>query len=87
LTSKSWNASKLVNKFYILITNSLMSVKEKLMRNDHFTETQVLHITNFHHFCRILSNFINFTLMLENEGHETDKEEDIIAEMLAYELS
>lgn len=32
LTSKMWSTSKLVNKYYILITNSVISLLEKLKR-------------------------------------------------------
>ena len=54
LTNKSVsNTSKLVNKFYILITNSLMSIKEKMTRNDSFSESQIMPVFNFHHFVRL----------------------------------
>lgn len=53
LTSKSWNTSKLVNKFYILITNSLMSIYDKLASNPDFSNNQILPLHNFHQF----SNF------------------------------
>jgi hypothetical protein len=32
LTSKMWNTSKLINKYYILMTNSLMALLEKMKR-------------------------------------------------------
>mmetsp|Transcript_14686 Transcript_14686/g.16969 ORF Transcript_14686/g.16969 Transcript_14686/m.16969 type:complete len:186 (+) Transcript_14686:1889-2446(+) len=87
ITNKSWSTSKLVNKFYILITNSLMSIKEKLLKNDRFSESQKLKVFNFHHFVRLLSNLSTFTLMLDEEKNANEKEEETIAQLLAFELS
>jgi hypothetical protein len=83
LTNKSWNTSKLVNKFYILITNSLMSIKEKL----DFSITQNLKLDNFHNFAKFLYNFSTFTLMLNEDAAAKEKEEEVIAQMLAFELA
>lgn len=88
LTNKTAsNTSKLVNKFYILITNSLMSIKEKITRSEDYSKSQVLPIINFHHFVRLCSNFSHFTLMLSDTLAEHEKEEDVIAQLLAFELS
>jgi len=67
LTNKSWSTSKLVNK-YILITNSLMSIKEKISKNEKFSESLRLKKFSLHHFVRLLSNFSIFTLMLDEEN-------------------
>ena len=88
LTNKSVsNTSKLVNKFYILITNSLMSIKQRMTKNDTFSESQIMPVFNFHHFVRLCTNFSYFTLMLEENVTENDKEEYVIAKLLAFELA
>lgn len=88
LTNKSISfTSKLVNKFYILITNSLMSIKDKMSRNDAFSEFQILPIFNFHHFVRLCNNFSTFSMMLDEQNPDNEKEEGIIAKLLAFELS
>lgn len=64
-----------------------MSIKEKMSKNDKFGYTQKLDILNFHHFTRFLSHFSTFTLMLNEEATVNEKEEEVIAHLLAYELS
>jgi len=34
LTTKSWEQSTLVTKYYILITNALLSMTDKIKKND-----------------------------------------------------
>lgn len=64
-----------------------MSIKEKMSKNDKFGYTQRLDILNFHHFVRFLSHFSTFTLMLNEEATINEKEEEVIAHLLAFELS
>lgn len=52
LTSKMWSTSKLVNKYYIMITNSLMSLLEKMKRQDVFHYSSFLKLNSFHFFAK-----------------------------------
>lgn len=58
-----------------------------MCKNDKFSDTQNLEICNFHNFIKLLSNFSTFTLMLNEDSVTNEKEEEVIAQLLAYELS
>jgi hypothetical protein len=64
-----------------------MSIKEKLQKNDDFSNSQNLKIYNFNNFVKFLYNFSTFTLMINEDAASAEKEEEVIAQMLAYELS
>jgi hypothetical protein len=66
LTSKMWNTSKLLNKYYILITNCLISVSDKLRRQDNLTNMQILPLNNFHYIARLCHNLAHFTLLTDS---------------------
>jgi len=94
LTSKMWNTSKLVNKYYILITNCLMFLNERLKRQEIFHQSSFLKLNSFHLFARFCSNLANYTLISDEVDELVDKssftrefrEEDYSANMMAYEL-
>lgn len=44
-----------------------MSIKEKISKNEKFSESLKLKSFSLHHFVRLLSNFSVFTLMLDEE--------------------
>jgi hypothetical protein len=97
LTSKMWNTSKIVNKYYILITNCLMTLSEKLKRSDIFHYSSFLRLNSFHLFSRFCANLANYTLISDDSDEITgfesksnrgigSREEDLAADMMAYEL-
>ena len=64
-----------------------MSIKGKMQKEDEFSSAQNLKLYNFHNFVRFLYNFSTFTLLLNDDATAKDKEEVVIAQMLAFELS
>jgi hypothetical protein len=50
LTSKVWTTSKLLNKYYILIANTVIAFIEKLRRDENFHNSSMLRLTSFHFF-------------------------------------
>lgn len=64
-----------------------MSIKEKMQKEEEFSNTQNLKIYNFHNFTKFLYNFSSFTLMMNDDATVGEKEEVVIAQMLAFELS
>jgi len=64
-----------------------MSIKDKMIKNDKYSETSQLKIFNFHHFVRLLSNFSTFSLLINEDATNNEKEEEVITQLLAYELS
>jgi hypothetical protein len=64
-----------------------MSIKEKMEKIDKYSDTMQLKIFNFHNFTRFLYNFSTFSLMINEEAACNEKEEEVISQLLAYELS
>ena len=64
-----------------------MSIKGKMQKEDEFSSAQNLKLYNFHNFVRFLYNFSTFTLLLNDDATTKDKEEVVIAQMLAFELA
>ena len=64
-----------------------MSIREKMQKEEEFSSTQILKISNFHNFVKFLYNFSSFTLMMNEDATVGEKEEVVIAQMLAFELS
>lgn len=64
-----------------------MSIKEKMEKTDKYSDTLQLKIFNFHNFVRFLNNFSTFSLMINEEAVNNEKEEEVISQLLAYELS
>jgi len=56
-------------------------------KEDEFSNTQNLKISNFHNFIKFLYNFSSFTLMMNEDATVEEKEEVVVAQMLAFELS
>lgn len=91
-----WPTSKLLNKYYILVTNSLMSLFDKVKRSDHFSNSSFLKLQNFHFYARFCSNMATFTLLNDDvDGDQQFKardkslprEEDICADLMVYEMA
>ena len=84
-----WNTSKLINKYYILITNSVMALLDKMKRQELFHNSSFLKLTSFHLLSRFCCNLANYTLISDDpkeitiKGH---KEEDSAANMMVYEM-
>lgn len=91
LTSKMWSTSKLINKYYILITNTTMALLDKIKRQDYFNNSSFLRLTSFHLFARFCANLANYTLISdEAEDGAAGKgmrEEDSVGNMMLYEMA
>ena len=101
LTSKMWNTSNLINKYYILLTNSLVHVLDKLKKTESLHRYQIHKLFNFHNISALCHNLTQFTLLTEafedkpdplfkKPVKKTDKkerrEEDLMAEIFCYEV-
>jgi len=84
-----WNCSKLINKYYILITNVLMTLFDKMKRTNDFHRSSFLPLTNFHFVAKFCQNLANFTFLSDVWAELVPKhrrEEDAVAEMISYEI-
>lgn len=84
-----WNTSKIVNKYYILITNSLMHLLEKLKRQDNYHNSSFVRLNSFHLFAKYCQNLVNYTLISDDSKEIIVKglrEEDSAADMMSYEF-
>lgn len=85
-----WNTSKLINKYYILITNSTMTLLDKIKRQEYFHNSSFLRLTNFHIFARFCANLANYTLISDDTNEISVKglkEEDSVGNMMLYEMA
>ncbi len=96
-TSKLWTTSKLLNKYYILIQNTMITFLDKLRRMDSLHNSSLLRLTSFHLFQKFCSNLVTYSMTLEETRTQAQqalsatqtgalKEEDIVANVLSYEV-
>lgn len=94
LTTTAWQQSHFVTKYYILVTNALISMVEKLEdKEDMFSASSIMPIHKFAFvakFCHnivMLSNLTDSTEMVFGRGADQlgKREEDAIAEIFCYE--
>lgn len=84
-----WNTSPLINKYYILITNSIIQICEKIKRQEFFNNSSFLRLNSFHLVARFCQNFANNTLISDEPAEIVTpglREEDAAADMMAYEI-
>lgn len=89
LTSKMWSTSKIINKYYILITNTLVSLLEKIKRQEHIHDSSFQRLTSFHLISKFCANLTNYTLISDDPKEITPeglKEEDAACNMACYEI-
>jgi hypothetical protein len=64
-TSKLWQTSKLLNKYYILIQNTMITFLDKLRRMDSLHNSSLLRLTSFHLFQKFCTNIVTYSMTLE----------------------
>lgn len=90
LTSALWGNSPLVTKFYILITNALVSLCDKMKRNDSFFNSSFSKLIKFQYVAKFCQNIVQNSMHTEASdvfGNSDPKrrEEDAIADIFCYE--
>jgi hypothetical protein len=88
MTSKLWPTSKLLNKYYILIQNTVLLFLDKIKRIDSLHFSSITRLTNFHFFAKFCSNIATYTVAHDEAGDFAPnvKEEDSVANLMMYEL-
>ena len=79
----------MINKYYILMTNAVMALFDKLKRQEYFHNSTFLRLINFHIFTRFCGNLVNYTLITDDPKEiiiKGQKEEDAVANMMLYEM-
>ncbi len=76
----------MLNKYYILITNTALCFIEKLKRIDAMNNSTFQKMTSFHLFQRFCSNLVFYTTTLDEVVDKSLKEEDIASNIMIYEL-
>lgn len=58
LTTNLWGFSPLVSKYYILITNALLILCEKMRRTESFSHSSLAKLTSFQNIARFCQNIV-----------------------------
>ena len=66
LTSKSWSPNKLLQKYYIIITNSLMQLLERVKRTDAFNNSSFIKLHSFELLGRFCSSLVQNTIISDD---------------------
>jgi hypothetical protein len=92
LTSNAWETCDMVKRFYILITNALMSLVMKLKNNadKFFSHSSLQKLHRFQFISKFTSNLVIHSVLTDSRkevfGAGTDKkEEEAMAEIFCYE--
>jgi hypothetical protein len=89
LTSKSWTPNKLLQKYYIIITKSLMSLLEKVRRSDSMHNSSFTPLFSFDILAKFCSSLVLNTVISDDAkeiGSKGQREEDAVANLVLYEV-
>lgn len=81
-----WNTSRILNKYYILISNTALVFLEKLKRVDAMNNSSMTKLNSFHLFQRFCSNLVFYTASIDQAVDHYNKEEDLASNAMIYEL-
>ena len=91
-TTTCWQTSPLVTKYYILMTNALVNLAQKMKYNEaSFSNSSLSKLHKFQYIAKFCANVVVSSLNTEkddvfNTGHRTDRrEEDAVADVFCYE--
>jgi hypothetical protein len=98
MTTSTWQSSSIITKYYILVTNALVSLAEKMRRNETmFGYSHYSKLHKFHFISNFCSNLVTTSVNTEkddvfnrrNESYELmrsdRREEDALADLFCYE--
>lgn len=89
LTSKMWTPNKLLQKYYIIITNGMMSLLSRIKNSDEVESSSFSHLYGFDLLARFCSNLVLNTVISDvpkEIGLPDQKDEDAIATVVLYEV-
>ena len=86
LTSKLWESNVLLNKYYILITTTLMKVGEYLGKLEPVRNTQYHRLNSFQHIWSVIKSLVFFTQKVEVKGNVLEVD-SFVCKMLVYEVN
>jgi len=89
LTSKSWTANKLLQKYYIIITKGLMQLLERVKRADHGHNSSFTPLFSFDILAKFCSSLVLNTVVSDEAreiGTKGQREEDAVANLVLYEV-
>ena len=77
-----------MNKYYILIQNTVLLFIDQLKRIDALHNSSIMKLTNFHFFQKFCSNLVAYTLTNDDASDYSQgvKEEDAVSNLMVYEL-
>ena len=89
LTSKMWTPNKLLQKYYIIITNGLMTLLERVKRAESMHNSSFSPLFSFDILAKFCSSLVMNTVISDDPfeiGLRGQREEDAIANVVLYEV-
>ena len=89
LTSKMWTPNKLLQKYYIIITNGLMQLLEKVKRQEATGNSSFTPLFSFDILAKFCSSLVMNTVISDDPkeiGLPGEPEEDSVANIVLYEV-
>ena len=89
LTSKMWTPNKLLQKYYIIITNGLMQLLERVKRSESMHNSSFSPLFSFDILAKFCSSLVMNTVISDDPyeiGLKGQREEDAIANVVLYEV-
>lgn len=88
LTSKVWNTSRLLNKYYVLIMNTVVAFLDKVRRIPSLHNSSYMRLSQFPLFQRLCTNLVTYTLTIDEARDFTQgqREDEGVLQLLTYEV-
>lgn len=89
LTSKMWTPNRLLQKYYIIITNGLMKLLERVKRTEQMQNSSFSPLFSFDILSKFCSSLVLNTVISDDPweiGLKGQREEDAIANVVLYEI-
>lgn len=90
LTSKMWSPNRLLQKYYIIITNGIISLLEKVKRSDQLGNSSFSPLYSFDILAKFCSSLVINTIISDDpweiSGGKQQREEDSMANVVIYEV-
>ena len=89
LTSKMWTPNRLLQKYYITITNGLMQLLERVKRTESMHNSSFSPLYSFDILAKFCSSLVVNTIISDDPreiGTKGQREEDAVANMVLYEV-
>jgi hypothetical protein len=89
LTSKMWSPNRLLKKYYIIITNSMIQLLERVKRSEPMQNSSFSSLSCFDFLSRFCTSLVQNTVISDDHidiGLKGQREEDAIANIVLYEV-